>query len=233
MTNKTYHYLLGIFLMISAGVLGGCSSSSDEPVKSTKAEQALVKRVVDGDTFVLDDGRKVRMIGINTPESVDPRRPVEYYGKEASSFTKKLLEGNKVYLDWGRTPKDRYDRWLAWVWLADGTFVNGYLVSEGYAQVYTFKDNPDHAEYLLELQRQARDAGRGLWGQSLPEDEARAEKEDSGQRFVASKNSQVYHEWGCPGGKAIEKQNEVLFSSEEEAQASGRRMCKVSGCTKG
>ncbi|WP_134701410.1 thermonuclease family protein [Ammoniphilus sp. YIM 78166] len=232
MTKKVHVYLWGIFIVLCGLVIGGCSPHLDGPERPSNAEQAIVKRVVDGDTFVLDDGRRVRMIGINTPESVDPRRPVEFYGKEASLFTKKLLEGNPVYLEWGRTPKDRYDRWLAWVWLPDGTFVNGHLVAEGYAQVYTFKDNPDHADYLLELQRQAREAGRGLWSQSPPE-EAEVKESAAGEKFVASKNSQVYHEVGCPGAKAIEKHNEVLFDSEEEAIASGRRMCKVTGCTKG
>jgi micrococcal nuclease len=130
-----------------------------------KAQKVVVERVVDGDTFVIKGGEKVRLIGINTPESVEPRKPVEYYGKEASKYTQQRIEGKTVFIQLGSTPKDKYDRVLAWVWTDDGSFLNAELVAEGYAQVYTFQDNPEHAEYLLELQRIAREEKRGLWGQ--------------------------------------------------------------------
>lgn len=215
--NRNWILNLVMILFLSGCVSAPSATGQLEIPKDAK--EALVERVVDGDTIVIEQGEKVRMIGINTPESVDPRRPVEFYGKEASRYTKELLEGKKVFLQWGTTPKDRYGRWLAWVWLPDGTFVNGKLVAQGYAQVYTFKDNPEHAEYLLELQKQAREKKLGLWG-----------KKTAVSGFVASKNSKVYHEKGCPGAKGIEQQNVVEFSSEKEAIESGRRMCKVSGC---
>ncbi|WP_164985008.1 thermonuclease family protein [Ammoniphilus sp. CFH 90114] len=239
-------YFIGFLILIVSGLLSGCvSQSQDGPAMPKDAKKLVVKRVVDGDTFVLEDNRKVRLIGINTPESVDPRRPVEFYGKEASAYTKKLLEGKQVLIQWGRTPKDRYDRWLAWVWLPDGTFVNGHFVAEGYAQVYTFKDNPDHAEYLLELQKKAREEVRGLWGKEPVEPLETEETAEPTQpsttsavpasqgSFLASKNSEVYHEVGCPGAVNIAEDNKLYFKSEEEAKESGRRMCKVSGCTKG
>ena len=111
----------------------------------------------------LAGGEKVRLIGMNTPESVDPRRPVQAFGKEASAYTKQLLEGKQVLLSEGRTPKDKYGRTLGWFWLTDGRFVNALLVQQGYAQVYTFSDNPDNAPLLVECQREAREANRGLW----------------------------------------------------------------------
>lgn len=232
MQSKAYITFLLVILLLVGGVLSGCVPKKGDGLDvPDDAEQGVVKRVVDGDTFVLEDHRKVRLIGINTPESVDPRRPVEYYGKEANKYTQKLLEGQKVWLQWGRTPKDKYDRWLAWVWLSDGTFVNGHLVAEGYAQVYTFKDNPDHAEYLLGLQKTARQEGRGLWKEA-PEESLKPTEQGKGT-FVASKNSEVYHELGCPGAVNISENNKIYFENEEEAQASGRRMCQVSGCTHG
>jgi len=118
---------------------------------------------VDGDTLELTDGTRVRLIGINTPESVDPRRPVEYMGKEAAAYTADLLTGKEIILEPGRQPLDRYGRTLAWVWLPDGRFVNALLVLEGYAQVATYADNPDHADLLLRCQREAQAVGRGLW----------------------------------------------------------------------
>lgn len=133
------------------------------PAPPPQAQRARVRRVVDGDTFVVGRTR-VRLLGINAPESVDPRRPVQYYGKEAAAFARRLLQGRTVLLQPGRNPRDRHGRLLAWVWLEDGRFVNAELVRLGYAQVYTFPDNPDHARLLLLCQREARAAGRGLWG---------------------------------------------------------------------
>jgi micrococcal nuclease len=136
----------------------------EAPKAPASTAKVKVKRVVDGDTFVIAGGARVRLLGINAPETVDPRRPVERFGKEASAFAQKLLEGKTVLLEPGRNPKDKYGRLLAWVWLTDGRFVNGELVRLGYAQVSTYRDNPDHAEYLVRAQREAREANRGLWG---------------------------------------------------------------------
>lgn len=136
----------------------------EAPKAPATAVKAKVKRVVDGDTFVVEDGTRVRLLGINAPESVDPRRTVQKFGKEASAFAKRLLEGKTVLLQPGRNPTDKYGRLLAWVWLTDGRFVNGELVRLGYAQVSTYSDNPDHADYLVLAQREAREANRGLWG---------------------------------------------------------------------
>ena len=141
--------------------LAGCLTKAPSP--PADARQVKITRVVDGDTFEVQDRTKVRLIGMNTPESVDPRKPVQAYAKEASAYTQTLLEGKDVLLQEGQTPKDRYGRTLAWVWLPDGRFVNALLVQEGYAQVYTFADNPDHADLLLACQREARDGNRGLW----------------------------------------------------------------------
>jgi micrococcal nuclease len=143
----------------------GCLAAATAPPK--EARRAQVARAVDGDTLEFTDGTKARLIGINTPESVDPRRPVQAYGKEAAAYTRKLTEGKEVRYIPGRTPRDKYGRLLAWVWLSDGTFLNALLVRDGYAQVYTFADNPDHADLLLACQREAREANRGLW--ALPE----------------------------------------------------------------
>ena len=122
-----------------------------------------VERVVDGDTIIVSGVGRVRLIGVDTPESVDPRRPVEFFGKEASAFTRRLVDGQRVRLeyDWERT--DRYGRTLAYVHLPDGTFVNAEIIRRGYGHAYTrfpFK----YLERFRQLEREARAAGRGLWG---------------------------------------------------------------------
>lgn len=130
------------------------------PAAATKAH---VKRVVDGDTLQLADGTRVRLIGVNTPETVDPRRPVQAYGKEASEFTKKTLTGKDVLLDYDVERRDKYNRALAYVWLADGTFFNAELIRQGYAQTMTIPPNVRYADLFRRLEREAREARRGLW----------------------------------------------------------------------
>ena len=94
-----------------------------------KSEWRLVTRVVDGDTIIVGAGERVRLIGVDTPETKDPRKPVEYYGKEATAFTKKMVQGKRVRLEFDQANahighKDRYRRTLAYVFLEDGTFLN-------------------------------------------------------------------------------------------------------------
>jgi micrococcal nuclease len=120
-------------------------------------------RVVDGDTVVLDGNEKVRLIGINTPESVDPRRPVQWYGKEASAYTKGLLLGKRVRVEHDVERRDRYGRTLAYLRLEDGTFVNLLLVEEGFAAAYRYPPNVKFAEAFRMAERRAREARKGLW----------------------------------------------------------------------
>ncbi len=128
-----------------------------------------VVRVVDGDTiFVRGPGGRtedVRLIGIDTPETVDPRRPVGCFGPEASAYAKHLLTGRRVFLRYDQELRDRYGRFLAYVWLAGrpGGFVNARLVQLGYARAYPFPPNTAHEALFAALERRAAIAGRGLW----------------------------------------------------------------------
>lgn len=132
-----------------------------------EGESVVVKRVVDGDTIELEDSRKVRYIGIDTPETVDPRRGVGCFGKEASDFNKKLVEGKKVMLEKDVSETDKFGRLLRYVYLKDDTnlFVNEYLVKEGYAKVDTFPPDVKFSEVFLEAERLARENKKGLWGE--------------------------------------------------------------------
>jgi micrococcal nuclease len=133
--------------------------------ESGAAESTTVTRVVDGDTVeVRLDGRleKVRLIGIDTPESVKPDTPVQCYAKAASAETERLLEGRRVELRFDAERRDRYGRLLAYVY-RDGLFVNAALVERGYARTLTIPPNVAHAELFARLAREARRGGRGLW----------------------------------------------------------------------
>ena len=123
----------------------------------------VVERVVDGDTIIVRDVGRVRLIGVDTPETVHPSRPVEFFGQEASAFTKQMLDGKRVRLEYDQQRTDRYGRTLAYVHLPDGTFVNAEIIRRGYGHAYTrfpFK----YLERFRGLERDARRAGRGLWG---------------------------------------------------------------------
>ncbi|MCU0641912.1 MAG: thermonuclease family protein [Candidatus Margulisbacteria bacterium] len=122
----------------------------------------LVKRVVDGDTIKLVNGETVRYIGVDTPETKHPRKPVQYYGKEASAANKKLVGGKRVRLEFDVQPRDKYGRLLAYVYV-DDIFVNAWLIENGYAQVMTIPPNVKHQDHFLKLQREARENKRGLW----------------------------------------------------------------------
>jgi micrococcal nuclease len=128
-------------------------------------EDSTVEKVIDGDTIVVAGGVRVRLIGVDTPETKDPRKAVQCFGVEASNHTGQLLSaGTKVRLVYDVEHKDRFGRSLAYVYrFTDGLFVNAALVRDGYAQVGTFPPNVAHTDEFVALQRQARDAGRGLW----------------------------------------------------------------------
>jgi micrococcal nuclease len=106
---------------------------------------------------------KVRLIGVDTPETKDPRKPVQYFGKEATAFTQRLVEGKRVRLEYDQQRVDKYGRTLAYVYLDDGTFVNAEIIRQGYGFAYTrfpFR----YLEQFRQWERDARESGRGLWG---------------------------------------------------------------------
>jgi micrococcal nuclease len=127
-----------------------------------------VVRVIDGDTVVVRvDGvdEKVRLIGINTPETVDPRTPVQCFGQQASAEAKRMLEGQSVRLemDASQGKRDKYGRLLAYVFLADGTNVNEHMVTNGFAYEYTYRAPYRYQAQFTEAQRAAQEAQEGLW----------------------------------------------------------------------
>jgi len=137
---------------------------------TSERETARVIRVIDGDTIEVQIGEQtytVRYIGIDTPETVHPSKPVEWMGPEASAANKELVAGKTVYLEKDVSETDQYGRLLRYVFLEDGTFVNAELVHQGYAQVSTYPPDVKYQEHFLEMQQEAQSAQAGLW-QSTP-----------------------------------------------------------------
>ena len=154
---------LAIVVVVAAGWWRVAGGSAQPFTRGT------VVRAVDGDTIIVEGGggriEDVRLLGIDTPETVDPRRPVGCYGPEASAFTKHLVTGRRVTLRYDRELHDSYGRFLAYVWLAGSRplFVNAELVRRGYARTYPFPPNTAHAALFAALERSAAVAGKGLW----------------------------------------------------------------------
>lgn len=132
-----------------------------------------VTEFVDGDTLTVDMNgtkEKVRLIGVDTPETHDPRKSVQCFGQAASDFTKQLIGSNRVRLenDPENTDRDRYNRLLRYVYLPDGRLVNAELVKQGYAFAYTLFPFTKLEEFRG-FEQDARQQSAGLWGQCTPE----------------------------------------------------------------
>jgi len=165
----------------SAADLGKVHESEDGAFsvpfgKSYNYDDILVTRVVDGDTLVLENGERVRLIGIDTPEihesnklyrdsrkSGQDLRTIKEMGQLAFHFTKKLVEGKKVRLEFDVERTDRYKRLLAYAYLSDGVFVNAEIIKQGYASIMTYPPNVKYADLFAKLYKEARENSRGLW----------------------------------------------------------------------
>ncbi|MGB6873819.1 MAG: thermonuclease family protein [Dehalococcoidia bacterium] len=152
MSNKL---LIAVILLIGIGIGLGTGYGLWHPDDSVY-EQALVTSVIDGDTVELADGRRVRYLGIDTPESG------EYYAEEATARNKELVEGKTVELQRGKRDQDEYGRLLRYVYI-DGVFVNAELIAQGYAKAYIFDPDDRYSQILVQLEQYAKMRERGLW----------------------------------------------------------------------
>lgn len=162
-TKMTFTFLL---LLLSVS----CSSVSEPQPQKTATKTYTVKKVSDGDTFWIyngtEKGEKIRLIGVDAPETQKSRKKeIGYYGEEAKAYLKQLLNSKNVRIEYDVSSKDQYGRTLAYVYLEDGTFVNAALVKNGYATVLTIPPNVKHAKEFVKLQQEARENKRGLWGE--------------------------------------------------------------------
>lgn len=142
--------------------------ATSSATQGIQGERALVTEVVDGDTIKIQSGQTVRFVGMDTPETVDPRRPVGCFGKEASNETKSLLTGKEVILQKDVSEEDKYKRLLRYIFLplenGQTLFVNDYLVREGFAKVLTYPPDVKFDSQFRQAEQEAREGKKGLWG---------------------------------------------------------------------
>jgi micrococcal nuclease len=213
---------LGLAVVIAAFPAADSLSRAD-----TQAESVVVSTVFDGDTVVvLLGGREVtiRLIGVDTPETARPDTPVQFYGPEASDFTRRSLLGKQVRLEFeapGRPggATDKYGRTLAYIITSDGTNFNLELVKLGYGRAYT-KYPFKYQRAFEEAEKAARKAGLGMWNK-----DKRAAWSDPGQRgtVIGNTRSRIYHLPGQDGYNKVREKNRIYFPTEEEAQKAGFR----------
>lgn len=142
-----------------------------ENVEISESNQYEVISVVDGDTFKINYNgttTKVRLIGVDTPESVSSNKSKNNkYGVEASNYTKERLEGETVYLEFDVQQTDKYGRLLAYVYLEDGTMYNKELLEKGYAQIATYPPNVKYVDEFTQIQKQAEENRVGFWAEDV------------------------------------------------------------------
>lgn len=152
------------------------------------ANQPLrVERVVDGDTLLLATGHRVRLLGVDTPETKDPDRPPEPLGTEATEFTRAFVDGKSIRLEYDRERLDNYRRVLAYVFV-DDRLLNAAIIEAGFSRAETrFPYRADRKRLFEEAEAAARAAGRGLW--SLPPQATEPVRKTSGQPPLDEDNS--------------------------------------------
>lgn len=158
--------VLGIYYQTHPKVdLGQVSGAKyDHSIKVEYGQPIKVEQAIDGDTIVLANGDHLRYIGIDTPEEFDQRKPVQCFAKEAAEKNKELVEGKAIKFYKDINARDIYNRWLGFVYLDDGTFVNLELVKQGYAFAYNYKPDVSKAAEFKAAEDYARTNKLGLWG---------------------------------------------------------------------
>ncbi len=179
-----YILVIGVIVLVTLTILFFQNREKDNHVNHGKYAEDIkdstlyhVIKVLDGDTLIANvAGHEVtvRLLGINTPETIDPRKPVECFGPEASAKAKELLSGKDIYIEKdllkekSKGDYDVYGRVLAYVKMSEGFFYNEYMIEQGFAREYTFNNEKyKYQKDFKSAQKSAKKSKLGLWGKCL------------------------------------------------------------------
>ena len=223
---------------------------STQPVTAKTSEPQYVYysvvSVVDGDTIKINMSgttETLRLIGMDTPETVDPRKPVQCFGKEASNKAKELLSGQKVRIEKDSTQgdRDKYGRLLAYVWREEGLFFNEYMIKQGYAHEYTYDLPYKYQTQFKRDQTYARENQLGLWslntcnGNTTTTTNTTSTSSSTatpeGKYYTSSyHSSKYYYPADCPGWKSLSQNYLEAFDSLSELLAAYPSKILSPGC---
>jgi micrococcal nuclease len=204
------------FIFICAMTYLICLIILFSPAHTLAMEMHHVKRVVDGDTLLLDNNRFVRYIGINAPEVQHGNKNAEPFGTEAKRHNGRLLGNREIYLVYGQEKSDRYGRGLGYVYTHKKIFVNRMMLEQGWAYCLFKPPNIRYHDVFLKAQRLAMQGQQGMWREWVVQ----------ALNIVANKRSRRFHRKGCPFGMQTGKSNRIIFSSLWEAFWEGYAPCK-------
>jgi micrococcal nuclease len=206
--------ILQIPLLLLLGcLLWGCGLERSGP-----PQEAQVARVIDGDTLILTDGKRVRLLGIDAPELEKEGRPADFLAHKAKAALAQLTEDQKVRLEYDQLRYDHHGRVLAYPFLADGTNVSAEMVRQGLARVYLIPPNLRYQETLIAAQREALEARRGIWLKALHQDEP---------NYLANRKTFRFHRPDCRLAQQMAKVNRVQIDSLKDAYLQGYSPCRT------
>jgi len=193
-----------LFLLLCAGSYAECS------------ELFEVRWVDDGDTIVLKDGRRVRYIGIDSPEIESEHSKAEPFGYAAREFNRRLVYLKKVRIEFDIEKHDQYGRLLAYVFLPDGTFINNAMITAGYAYCLPKRPNVKYEKLFLKSQRSAMLSNEGIWENI---------NDDPGE-YIGNLRSKRFHLKSCPFAGKIDKNSIRIYKEKRDAYRDGYAPCK-------
>jgi micrococcal nuclease len=201
-----------LFLLAAILVWGGCAPQPQGP-----PQQALVTKVIDGDTLILAGGKRVRLLGIDAPEMGREGRPAQFLAYKSKALLADLAQGKRVRLEYDQLRYDHYGRLLAYLFLPNKTMINAEILRQGLAHVYFHPPNVRYRETLLAAQTAAMDARRGLWQKALNQDEP---------YYLANRRTLRFHRPHCPLAAKIAPANRGKITSLKKAYLEGYSPCR-------
>ena len=219
-----------LFMMISLVAVIAAYVSWVTSGGTAPGDRVIVSLVYDGDTIVVGRGWRrttVRLIGVDTPETVHPDKPVQFFGPEASAFTRRSLLGTRVRLEFDDPDRpggsiDIYGRTLAYVYTEDEKNFNLEIIRRGLGRAYTRFPFKYRKEFTA-AERAARSRGIGMWSN---DHEIAASQENVAGMIIGNSRSGIYHMPGQHHYDRVAVRNRVYFKTEEEARGAGYRKAK-------